>query len=118
MAIIGNEIFIVCDNQITVFSLEGKQIRSWGGHGSELGNFSDPWGITIYRNVVFVVDSKNKRIQAFTNGGKFIFEYKHKTSLDMSDIIIDDNYVYINDWGNDQLYKFELIYDWIINNKK
>jgi hypothetical protein len=29
----------------------------------------------------------------------------------MSDIIIDDNYVYINDWGNDQLYKFELIYD-------
>jgi hypothetical protein len=59
-----NEIFMLDTSFdcVRVFSYEGKQIRSWGIHGDEPGNFKNPWGITIYYGIVFVVDMGNNRI--------------------------------------------------------
>jgi hypothetical protein len=112
IAIGNDEIFVVntqLDN-IYVYSHEGILIRSFGGYGSSPGEFKSPWGIIIYQNVVFVVDSGNKRIQAFTRDGKFIFEHICDRSLDMGDIIIVDDYIFVNDWQKYKIFKFELTY--------
>lgn len=86
-------------------------LRSWGSFGEEAGNFRYPWGITIYRGIVFITDSQNKRIQAFTQYGKYILETKCERSKDMADIVIVDDYIYVNDWEKCYLIKFKLIYD-------
>jgi len=107
-----NEIFIIdtAFNSVCVFSNNGELIRSWGNLGNGPGEFLNPWGIDIYRDTVFVVDSGNKRIQAFTCNGDFIFEYVHKDAIDISDILISNNYVYISDWENTSITKFKIIY--------
>jgi hypothetical protein len=108
-----NKIYMVDSsfNRLLIFSPKGKLIKSIGKLGSEHGNFKNPWGITVYKDIIFVVDTGNYRIQAFTCYGKFIFEYIHKGFIDMADIVIENNYAYINDWGSDYIKKFKLIYD-------
>jgi hypothetical protein len=69
------------------------------------------WEIAIDNNIVFITDSGNKRIQALTHNGKFIFEYKHKNFKDIRDIIIVDNFILVSDWRNDYIMKFELVYN-------
>jgi hypothetical protein len=106
------EIFIVDSifNCVRVFSYEEKLVRIWGKYGTESGNFKNPSGIVIYFNIVFIVDTNNKRIQAFTCFGKFIFEHKYDKAKDIRRIIIKDNYVYISDYENSCITKFKLIY--------
>jgi hypothetical protein len=108
-----NEIYMVDTSyfRICVFSYDGTLIRSWGYYGNLPGQFNYPWGIIIHRGIIFVVDSQNSRIQAFTRHGKFIFEEKYKDNSDMGDIIIVDDYAYINDWFGCCLIKSKLIYD-------
>jgi NHL repeat. len=88
-----------------------KNLLDIGEILEESGNFKNPWGITICCDVVFIVDSGNHRIQAFTCCGKFIFERKCEESSDMGSIIIDGNYAYVNDWGAKYIRKFEIMYD-------
>jgi len=107
-----NEIYMVdtpC-NRICVFSYEGTLIRSWGSTDDEKEKFLNPWGITIHKDIVYVADSGNKRIQAFTCYGKFIFEYKLMAIRDISDIIIINDHIYIGDWIDTYITKFKLIY--------
>jgi len=107
------EIFMVDSHlsRIYVFSYEGKIIRYWGNYGKYSKNFENPCGIAIYRDVVFVVDSGNRRIQAFTLNGKYIFEYSCEDFGYISNIIIIDKYAYINDSTNKYIIKIEIIYD-------
>jgi len=113
IAISKGEIYMVDTNfyRICVFSYDGQLIRSWGKLGSQSGYFKFPWGITIYQGIIFVVDSRNNRIQVFTRYGKFILEEKYKDGSDMGDIIIMNDYVYVNDWVGACLIKFKLIYN-------
>lgn len=46
-------------------------VNAWGGKGSEPGQFSDPTGIAVAGNEVFVADSRNGRVQVFDLDGKF-----------------------------------------------
>jgi len=107
------EIFMVDSvyNCVCVFSYEGKLIRSWGKKGHEPGNFLNPWGITIYREIVFVVDTGNRRIQAFNYNGEFIFESVCEKAIDIGSIIIAYDNAYVNDWETNSIIKFELIYN-------
>jgi CNH domain. len=107
-----DEIFMVDTsfNKICVFSYEGKLIRSWGEKGKKPGNFNLPMGIAIYRDMIFVVDLGNYRIQTFTCYGKFILERKHEYARYISDIVIANNCIYICDQSNSFISKFELIY--------
>mgnify|MGYP001482873200 CR=1 FL=1 len=112
MAFNGNEIYMVDTpfNRICVFSYKGELIRSWGSYGDKPGELKDPWGICIYKDIIFVVDTGNKRIQAFTCFGKFILEYKHKTAIDIADIVIVNDYIYLTDWSVYHVSKFKIIY--------
>ena len=53
-------------NIVMVYTLEGKLVREFGGEGSHPGRFNGPDGICVDDNgVVYVADSKNKRVQVF-----------------------------------------------------
>ena len=45
--------------------------KTWGGKGSQLGQFNEPTGIALKGNEVFVSDSRNARIQVFDLEGNF-----------------------------------------------
>ena len=58
---------------ITVLTLEGKKIRSFGKRGAGRGEFNKPRGVAIDRHDnIIVADTVNNRIQKFTSEGKFI----------------------------------------------
>ena len=58
---------------ITVLTLEGKKIRSFGKRGTGRGEFTRPRGVAIDRDDnIIVADHINHRIQKFTSDGRFI----------------------------------------------
>ena len=79
------------------FSAEGKLLQSWGGPGTEQGEFNLPhsvWSHTDGR--VFVCDRENDRIQIFGPEGEFLEQWTDVTRP--GDLFIDaqDN-VYIGE---------------------
>ena len=61
------------DHRISVYSREGKHIRSFGSAGSNKGQFYFPHGVAITSdNYIIVVDKHNHRIQMFTMKGVFV----------------------------------------------
>jgi Beta-propeller repeat. len=107
-----NEIFMVDTsfNRICVFSYEEKLIRFLGEYGKESGNFKTRRGVAIYRDVVFIADSGNRRIQAFTYNGKFIFEYSHGNFINIANILIMGNFMYVDDLSSSKITKL-ILYD-------
>ncbi len=60
-------------HRISVFSPEGKRIRSFGKYGSGKGQFENPCGVAVdIKGNILVVDHSNHRIQKFTTEGQFI----------------------------------------------
>ena len=55
-------------------------VLTWGETGSEPGQFSEPIGIVVSGNEVFVSDAGNHRIQAFDRNGKFLREFGYEGS--------------------------------------
>ena len=58
---------------ISVYSREGKKIRSFGFYGSRTGLFHYPRGVAITSdNHILIADGGNHRIQMFTMEGRFV----------------------------------------------
>ena len=57
---------------ISVFSREGKKIRSFGSGGSGIEQFEGLRGIDLHGRKIFVADGDNHRIQVFTLEGAFV----------------------------------------------
>ena len=67
------------DARVLKFDKNGKFIKSWGGKGSGPGQFQVAHGIAIdAKNLLWVADRENQRIQVFDQDGKFIREVKYK----------------------------------------
>jgi len=49
-------------------------VYSWGKFGDGVGDLKDPCGIVIYRDIVYIINKGNCRIQAFICYGKPVFE--------------------------------------------
>jgi hypothetical protein len=60
------------------------------GNIKNLGKFPESNWNCIYRDVVFIIDSRRNKIKTFTCNGKYLFGYK-------SDKFIGDNILIIND---------------------
>lgn len=75
LCVVNKEVFIT-DNeadQILVFDLKGKGLRSWGKRGSAPGTFNYPQGVCLLGpHTLCVADSFNCRLQLFTLQGKFL----------------------------------------------
>ena len=60
-------------HRISVYSREGKLIRSFGSEGSKSGQFYYPHGVAITSdNHILVADEYNHRIHMFTIEGRFV----------------------------------------------
>jgi hypothetical protein len=65
------------NNRIVKYSREGRYLTSWGRKGSAPGEFDLPHSLAMdSRGRLFVADLNNFRVQAFTQDGTFLFEWK------------------------------------------
>ena len=75
----SGDIYVTCccwdDFCIRVFDQAGQQKRTIGSYGSGDGQFSDPYGLFIKGDVMYVADRWNHRIQKLTTGGQFMQKF-------------------------------------------
>ena len=95
------------DARVLKFDKNGKFIKSWGGKGSGPGQFQVAHGIAIdAKNLLWVADRENQRIQVFDQDGKFVREVKYKglpCSLD-----IGKQYMYMVNGFAGQVLRLDL----------
>jgi len=92
----------------------GESIIKWGTSGSDPGQLNAPTGIAFDKaNNLYVVDSKNNRIQVFSSTGDYIRTWgkEGKDNGEFNNpwgITIDsEGNVYVADWGNNRVQKFK-----------
>lgn len=95
------------------FDPTGERIGDWGRTGSSPGELNGPAGIAFDADDnLFVVDSKNNRVQKFTKDGTFLTTWGSEGKGEGQfhqpwGIVVDaKGNVYIADWGNDRVQKF------------
>jgi len=73
------------ENQIVIYSGQGKRLYAFGRKGKGPGEFLTPFAICVYHDRVFVVDAGNRRIQIFTKKGDYLesFRYPLKGMVNM-----------------------------------
>ena len=74
LAKLDGHIFVTSGNGHSVLKLTyaGERVHSWGGHGSDEGQFNSPLGITVLDGQLFVADRGNHRLQCFSPDGRFL----------------------------------------------
>ncbi|MBP1719650.1 MAG: repeat family protein, partial [Deltaproteobacteria bacterium] len=66
------------NSRIHKYSPEGKYLFSWGGPGSDPGEFNLPHSVaTDARGLVYVADRENHRIQIFDSQGKYVTQWNN-----------------------------------------
>jgi len=61
--------------RILEYSADGKRVKVWGSAGTGPGQFQIPHGIAYDRNVLYVADRQNSRVQRFALDGKYLGEW-------------------------------------------
>lgn len=100
---------------------DGERLGGWGDCGSQPGHINGPAGIVFDADDnLYLVDSKNDRVQHFTKDGKYLsswgepgrengqFKRPWGISLDQ------EGSVYVADWGNDRVQKFSAEGEWML----
>lgn len=82
-------------------------VASWGGQGSDPGRFSDPNGIAVSGERVYVADSRNHRIQVFTRAGEFVAQWAVPDEGRPMNVDAAAGRLYAADYWNDRI----LVYD-------
>jgi DNA-binding beta-propeller fold protein YncE len=107
------------NHRLVVFDRNGQFLRQWGSAGTGPGQFSPPDGghphcVVLNRELLYVCDRGNARIQVFDRMGnlKEIIDVKpgsgsfgSSSDLDFSP---DNRFMYINDHGNSVLWIYEM----------
>jgi tripartite motif-containing protein 71 len=92
--------------------IEGKFQRKWGGTGSNDGLFSNPWGICVWENEVYVTDYGNNRVQVFDKTGTFVRKFGSAGSgsgglfRNPEGICSHDGEIYVCDYNGNQIQVF------------
>ena len=82
-------------NLVHRFSTDGELLRSWGGDGTDPGQFDTPHCLRVDKDDrVLVLDRTNARVQIFDAEGNFQQQWTHL--FDANDLFIDsDDVVYL-----------------------
>ncbi len=114
----SGETFVVDIGADGFFKIDssGNLVMFKGGDGDENGKFSDPFGLAVGPdNKLFIVDSKNYRVQVFNKDGSFVGKWGEKGTGGGQfgypfDIAInkDKKRVYITDIGLHRVTVFDL----------
>src|SRR5499427_3983449 len=83
------------NSRVLKFDKYGNFLLGWGMKGSGPGQFDTPHSIAIDRDVIYVADRENARIQLFDLSGRFLREWKlgHPYGL----FVTDDHFIYMCD---------------------
>lgn len=71
------DVFVLGLGQVTTFDKQGVQTSSFGTRGSASGQIDAYLGIESDGERIFIADSFNRRIQAFSLDGTLIWDYPH-----------------------------------------
>lgn len=63
-------------HRVVAFSLDGKRLFEFGGHGKEEGRLHLPLDITVDRQgMIYVLDVRNFRVQIFDSTGRYVSSF-------------------------------------------
>lgn len=87
IAVADDGTFYVSDgygnSRVVKFSSSGRFIKSWGSYGNKPGEFILPHGIAIdNKNILYVPDRQNNRVQLFDTSGLFLKELKNNVEVE------------------------------------
>jgi hypothetical protein len=95
------------DPRVLKFDKNGNFTKSWGGRGTEPGQFTVAHGIAIdAKGLLWVTDRENQRIQIFDQDGKFVRQLKY-AGLPCG-VVIGDQYIYMVNGFAGQLLRLDL----------
>ena len=86
------------NNRIQVLTRQDQHTRNIGETGSGLGELEKPVSAAIHRNMIYVTDTRNKRISVFKLTGEPVAKFGEDILADPECIAIDDNgYIHVTD---------------------
>lgn len=72
--VVNGKLYVTTYSQVSIYDLNGRQLAKWGHKGREKGNLDSPVGIAVSKDgKVFVSDTFNLRLQAFSRNGKVLW---------------------------------------------
>ena len=79
-----NEIAVsdVGNHKIHLFKSDGTHIKSFGGEGTQQGEFKRPVGIAFHRNNIIVAEQYNHRVQQISKQGQYLSHFGEIGGLD------------------------------------
>lgn len=111
--VVGSEEIFVTDygnDVIRVFGLDGTLLRSIGrgGPGRRCGYLAGPTGLGMFANGDIVVsESKNHRLQVFTQQGAYVNSFGTRRLKDPTHIFVDDrDHVYVTDLKKEGIWVY------------
>ena len=72
----------VGNHKIHLFKSDGTRIKSFGGEGTQPGEFSRPSGIALHANNIIVAEQNNGRVQEVSKQGQYLSHFGAQGSLD------------------------------------
>lgn len=103
---IGDAIYVsdFSNHRIVKLNLEGSQIATYGQLGAEPGNFTNPTAIINHKNLIYVLDQGNNRIQIFDQEMHYREEVRYtgpvfSKTVYFQDMAVDQNgTIYLSEW--------------------
>jgi sugar lactone lactonase YvrE len=103
-----------------MFTKDGTYMHKWGKPGSGDGELHGPAGLAISNDgTMFVVDSRNHRVQRFTLDGRYLGQFGSfgngpgQLNIPWGITLDQDGQVYVADWRNDRIQKFTPDGQWL-----
>jgi len=101
-------------NRIVKFDPVSESFTAWGSAGTKEGELSEPTGITVVGDQVFVCEPNNQRIQVFDLDGKFLRQWRvdawDNSPEQYPDVVFDDasNRLLVTNASNKDVLLFDL----------
>lgn len=71
-----DKLYVTTPGHVMIFDLKGRKLDKWGNRGRSRGDFDSPTGITVGPSGnVYVSDTFNLRLQAFSKKGEVLWMY-------------------------------------------
>ncbi len=111
------------NHRVSKFDADREFVMSWGGKGTEDGQFIDVIGVSVAPDGnVYVMDDERYEVQVFDPEGQFLFKFagpgdEAHNLKDPGTLDVDaDGTVFVDDWGNSRIVKYtaegEYIGEW------
>ena len=108
----GN-MYVTQNHYVRILKPDGSTLTTFGSSGSGEGQFSNPYGVAVWGDLVYVCDGSNHRVQKFSTSGTLVSKFGEKGSGEGQlsgprGICLDDEgNIYVADCGNNRIQVFQ-----------